>query len=130
MNTEAEGQELPRIRPYMREDENPCETSVSHRRVRAKAGEDIAHAEPFVSSIEHILIELERIDLLIQAQVARARQSHTQEELQGLYISEQEVDALLAQPIGMPRWAAPSGCAITEVHTALENIRQKSDARV
>ena len=62
---------------------------------------------PYASSIEHILGELERIDLLIQVQIRRARQLHQDDEFQGLYISEQEVDALLARPIGMPRWAVP-----------------------
>jgi hypothetical protein len=63
--------------------------------------------EPYSTSLQHVLAELERIDLLIRAQVERARQTAQEEgELQGLYISEQEVDALLAGPAGMPRWAA------------------------
>ena len=129
MNRKGEGQELPRITPYAKEDETAC-TSVFQRGVLPTAGEHTESAEPFASSIEHILVELERIDLLIQAQVARARQSHSQEELQGLYISEQEVDALLAQPMGVPRWAAPSGCAINDVQSALEKIRKESDVRI
>jgi len=63
--------------------------------------------EPYSTSLQHVLAELERIDFLIRAQVHRARQTAQEEgELQGLYISEQEVDALLAGPAGMPRWAA------------------------
>jgi len=63
--------------------------------------------EPYSTSLEHVLAELERIDLLIRAQAERARQVAAEEgELQGLYISEQEVDDLLAGPAGMPRWAA------------------------
>ncbi|HEX5717858.1 MAG TPA: hypothetical protein VF179_16995, partial [Thermoanaerobaculia bacterium] len=63
--------------------------------------------EPYKSSLEHVLAELERIDLLIRVQVARARGTlQDQGELQGLYISEQELDALLAEPAGLPRWAA------------------------
>jgi len=63
--------------------------------------------EPYSTSLQHVLAELERIDLLIRAQVQRARQTVQEEgELQGLYISEQEVDALLAGPAGLPRWAA------------------------
>src|SRR5215203_6551515 len=62
--------------------------------------------EPFKSSLEHVLAELERIDLLIRVQVERARgMLQDQGELQGLYISEQELDALLAEPAGLPRWA-------------------------
>ncbi|HWN43891.1 MAG TPA: AAA family ATPase [Thermoanaerobaculia bacterium] len=63
--------------------------------------------EPYKSSLEHVLAELERIDLLIRVQVERARGTlQDQGELQGLYISEQELDALLAEPAGLPRWAA------------------------
>ncbi|HET9225955.1 MAG TPA: AAA family ATPase [Thermoanaerobaculia bacterium] len=63
--------------------------------------------QPYSTSTEHVLAELERIDLLIRAQVERARQTiQDQGELQGLYISEQEIDALLDEPTGMPRWAA------------------------
>src|SRR5687768_10140547 len=63
--------------------------------------------EPYSTSLQHVLAELERIDLLIRAQVQRARQAIQEEgDLQGLYISEQEVEALLAGPAGLPRWAA------------------------
>ena len=63
--------------------------------------------EPYKSSLEHVLAELERVDLLIRVQVERARgMLQDQGELQGLYISEQELDALLAEPAGLPRWAA------------------------
>lgn len=53
----------------------------------------------FAYSTEHLLAELERLNLLIQAQVARARQLHVDDEqFRGaLYISEQELDALLKQ---------------------------------
>jgi ATP-dependent 26S proteasome regulatory subunit len=65
---------------------------------------------PFASGFEHLEAELERIDLLIQAQVNRARRIHRQDEFQGLYISEQEVDELLNRPAGRPRW-------VCEAHT-------------
>ncbi|HEX2222604.1 MAG TPA: hypothetical protein VHN15_00205, partial [Thermoanaerobaculia bacterium] len=64
---------------------------------------------PYETSLQHVLAELERIDLLIRVQVWRARQIHqSDQEFQGLYISEQEVDDLLAEPAGMPRWAVAS----------------------
>jgi hypothetical protein len=64
----------------------------------------------FVSSVQHLLAELERIGLLIQLQVSRARQTQEfDEEFQGLYISEKEVDDFIARPAGLPRWAAASG---------------------
>lgn len=64
--------------------------------------------EYYTTSLQHILAELERIDLLIQVQGRRARQVHMADsEFQGLCISEQEIDAFLAQPLGMPRRAMP-----------------------
>lgn len=78
----------------------------------------------FASSLEHVLAELERVDRLIQAQVVRARQMHgSPDEFQGLYIPEEEVDALLAQPAGLPRWAL--GCNTPrsdEIEAALEQL--------
>jgi SpoVK/Ycf46/Vps4 family AAA+-type ATPase len=67
---------------------------------------ELSCVSPFRNSVEHLFAELKRIDLLIASQVRRARQSQTRDDLQGLYISEQEVDLLLAQPLGMPRWAS------------------------
>ena len=58
----------------------------------------------YETSLEHLLAELERIDLLVQLQVNRARQANQIDgEFRGLYISENEVDALLAEPTGLPR---------------------------
>ncbi|HEX6904108.1 MAG TPA: ATP-binding protein [Thermoanaerobaculia bacterium] len=63
--------------------------------------------QPFATSCQQVLAELERIDLMIRLQVWRARQLHQADsEFHGLYISEEEVDALLAEPAGLPRWAA------------------------
>jgi hypothetical protein len=51
------------------------------------------------------LAELERIDLMIRWRIARLRRIQTEDEhFRGLYISEDEVDALLARPLGQPRW--------------------------
>src|SRR5690349_13161655 len=61
--------------------------------------------EPFADSSAHLLAELERIDLLIRSRVAHLRRVQTEDEhFRGLYISEQEVDALLARPLGAPQW--------------------------
>ena len=78
----------------------------------------------FASSLQHVLAELERIDLFIRVQVWRARQAHaTDSEFQGLYLSEQEIDALLEGPAGMPRWAAvPTPVSHPEVAAALEQL--------
>ena len=80
--------------------------------------------EPYTTSLQHILAELERIDLLIQCYVAYARQLHaTDENFQGLYIPEEEVDELLAKPAGLPRWAEASlPFAQRDVQTALNQM--------
>jgi SpoVK/Ycf46/Vps4 family AAA+-type ATPase len=84
----------------------------------------------FPRSIEHILAELERIDLLIEAQVRRARQLHKDNDLQGLYISEREVDAILAQPIGLPPWAGiPPVGAEAEVAAAIHKLASIIESR-
>ncbi|MBN1814365.1 MAG: ATP-binding protein [Anaerolineae bacterium] len=78
----------------------------------------------YTSSLQHILAELERIDLLVRVQVWRARQVQSADgEFQGLYISEQEVDDLLAGPAGLPRWAAaPTPLALAELQAALDRM--------
>ena len=80
--------------------------------------------EYYTTSLQHILAELERVDLLIQAQIRRARQVYMADsEFQGLCISEQEIDALLEQPLGMPRWATTSGpLSMTEVRSKLDHL--------
>jgi len=93
-------------------------------------GADPSPVPPYQSSMEHILAELERIDLLIEVQVARARQSQVRDELPGLYISEQEVNALLRQPIGMPRWAAlESTDGVVQVQAALARVEKQIQLR-
>ena len=79
---------------------------------------------PYVTSLQHILAELERIDLLLQVQVGRARQlNETDEQFQGLVITEQEVDALLAAPAGLPRWAMETApLSLLDVRAALDQL--------
>lgn len=79
--------------------------------------------EHYATSLQHILAELERVDLLIQVQVGGARQMQASDaEFQGLYISEQEVDTLLAQPLGMPRWATVPATLPFEVKAKLDRL--------
>ena len=69
-------------------------------------------------------------DVLVEAQVSRARQLHKDDEFQGLYISEQEVDALMAQPIGLPCWAVlPPANADADVRAAIGRLRGQIGAR-
>jgi SpoVK/Ycf46/Vps4 family AAA+-type ATPase len=79
--------------------------------------------EYYTTSLQHVLAELTRIDLLIQMQVARARQEHTADEnLQGLYIPEDEVDRLLTKPAGLPRWAMEPPQTQSEAQRTLDQL--------
>jgi winged helix domain-containing protein len=85
----------------------------------------------YSTSVQHVLAELERIDLLIRVQVWRARQLRaTDEEFQGLYISEQEVNVLLAAPAGLPRWATDATpLSLADVQSILDRLAAELAAR-
>ncbi|MFA6009001.1 MAG: AAA family ATPase [Desulfobacteraceae bacterium] len=62
--------------------------------------------EYYKNSIEHLTAELERIDLLIRNQYQLAKhQFEKKGEFHGLYISEDEVETYLKNPLGLPLWA-------------------------
>jgi hypothetical protein len=86
--------------------------------------------EPFAHSSDHLLAELERIDLLIRSRVAHLRRVQSEDEhFRGLYISEQEVDALLAQPLGEPQWLhGPDRGRLTDVDARLRELAHTSSA--
>jgi ATP-dependent 26S proteasome regulatory subunit len=90
-----------------------------------------APAAAFASSVEQLLAELERVDLLIRSRVAQLRRAHGEDaDFRGLYISEQEVDALLARPLGTPQWldaAAPGRWA--DIDAALAALDASLRAR-
>ncbi|HEX3092828.1 MAG TPA: AAA family ATPase [Candidatus Angelobacter sp.] len=105
-------------------------SSLQEKEKEFGSNDPAPEASAFRSSMEHILAELERIDLLIEAQVWHARQLNKSDDLQGLYISEQEVDVLLAQPIGLPRWATiPLAGAATDVRAAIAHLAASLEVR-
>jgi SpoVK/Ycf46/Vps4 family AAA+-type ATPase len=55
----------------------------------------------YSSSVEHLLEELQRIDLLVRLQIRRFRMLGRagQDDFRGLYIKEEEIDALLADEV-------------------------------
>lgn len=56
------------------------------------------------------------MDLLVRAQVYRARKAAGDDDLRGLSISEEEVDALLERPIGEPPWSSvPASPELTAI---------------
>lgn len=60
----------------------------------------------FKSSLEQLLAELERIEILLRVQISESQQlQEADKAFRGLYISDQEVELLLDKPLGSPRWA-------------------------
>ncbi|MGH3924405.1 MAG: hypothetical protein ACRDTT_16345, partial [Pseudonocardiaceae bacterium] len=67
----------------------------------------MAGGESYTTSLQHVLAELARLDLLLRVQVWRLRQSSgaREEGLSAFYIPDAEIDVLLDKPIGVPTWA-------------------------
>jgi SpoVK/Ycf46/Vps4 family AAA+-type ATPase len=83
----------------------------------------------YATSLEHALAELRRIDLLIRLQVFRARQiKKTDDPFQGLYITDDDAEALSTEPAGLPRWAHAPGLPAEAVQ-ALSELTRQIDAR-
>lgn len=85
----------------------------------------------YTASLQHLLAELEKVDLLIQVHVQQARKVLRADEFQGLYISEQEVDNLLSHPAGLPWWARrePLPLSLEQISTSLDQIRSHIASR-
>ncbi len=63
--------------------------------------------EYFESSTEHVFAELQRIDMLVQAAVARMHAIYSSnDQFHGLYISADDVDRYRSLPLGVPNWIA------------------------
>ena len=81
----------------------------------------------FDGTLAHLLSEMERIDLLLRSHVTRARALHAaDEQFRGLYISEDELDRLLEQPIGVPSWARSSDDRHAHVIDRVGRIRRRN----
>jgi AAA+ superfamily predicted ATPase len=80
----------------------------------------------YADTLGHLLAEMERIDLLLRSQVTRARSVIAKDEqFQGLYISEEELDRLLAKPIGVPSWVLAAGTYAPRTTDALARLDQE-----
>ena len=93
----------------------------------------VTEAAPcYATSIEHLLAELERIDLLLQDRAARLRREQPADDpFRGMAISDAEVDRLLARPAGRPHWAGGDAerPAIARATRAIEERRAESVRR-
>ena len=80
----------------------------------------------FATSLEHLMAALERIDLRVRAAVAATRRATAEDaRFRGLFISEDEVDALVASPLGQPSWNASD----SRTSTSLNELRGSIAAR-
>lgn len=81
------------------------------------------------ASLEHVLAELTRLDVLLRVQAWRVRAAHGDDpDLAGLYAPDTEPDTLLDRPLGTPPWA-PVELA-DEVRTAVGAALDRCTQRV
>jgi SpoVK/Ycf46/Vps4 family AAA+-type ATPase len=87
----------------------------------------------YSTSIEHLLAELQILDLLLQRQVMRLRAANllTEDGMRGLYIPDTQVDELLSQPVHhwhlLFRGDEPKG--VQAVTVAIEGLREEHAQR-
>lgn len=83
--------------------------------------------EYFANSLQHLLAELERVDLLLRTQVTHSRHVVAEDErFRGLYVSEQEVDELLQRPLGRPSWLTDDPATKARLTSALAALETRS----
>ncbi len=85
----------------------------------------------YQDSLAHILDELQRVDARLRMAVWQARQGDTHStRYAGFYLSDADVDALLAKPPGTPGWVAPAQpVASDEVEAALAQMEHQIEDR-
>jgi ATP-dependent 26S proteasome regulatory subunit len=99
--------------------------SSSSQGVAGTASPDASLGQPFAGTAEHLLAELDWLKLLLHRQVLRLRAANLlrEDQFRGLYISDEEVDAILA--------LGASGDEIERDHPAaiplLRDLTQKSN---
>lgn len=87
----------------------------------------------FATGIEHLLAELQVLDLLLRRQVMRLRAAHLflEDEMRGLYISDGQINALLNQQEHLHEaWQGDETKEIQELTEAIEHLRRKNEERV
>lgn len=87
----------------------------------------------FVTGIEHIRAEMQLLDLYLQRQVARLRASRIfqEDDMRGLYITDEQVDGLLASQAEQESGeVAQATTEIRMLTAAIGRMRQEIDARL
>lgn len=84
----------------------------------------------FENSLEHLLAEMEWVDVQIRALVARVRAEQADDDhFRGLYLSEQRVDALLAAPLGAPSWLVAGTGGDLDLPSRIARLREQIAVR-
>ena len=89
-------------------------------------------AAPLADDAEHLAAELAGLDLLLLREAVRARRAagHDADE-RGLYVSDDELHALLQRPLAAPLWqSVPVDGALAELDALLVQHRAQLDARL
>lgn len=93
----------------------------------------VERVEPFANSLDHLLAGLTYIDLRVRWAVVRARSSglNPDDEFRGLYISDEQVDALLGYELGQTLWPKGNGqmAGLEEWPAALQKLQAGWQAR-
>jgi hypothetical protein len=102
--------------------------SAATARIVAPRGEEFP---PFTNGGEHLLAELERLRWLLRAEVLRMRAANllTENQFRGLYVSDEQIDAILSAP---PAEAAGSSGALSGLRDiqALYSQAAECNARI
>ncbi|APR88327.1 Cell division protein FtsH [Minicystis rosea] len=86
--------------------------------------------KPYASSSEHLLDEIERLDLLMRMAVFRARRMSAEGAPRAFSATEEDVDTVLGRPPGQPIWAAaPAAPALAKVQALAEQKAAEIAAR-
>jgi hypothetical protein len=74
--------------------------------------------------LQHLEVELERIDLLLHREILRLRVTYqlSLDEFRGLYVSDRQVDALIAQARGTSAGEPPTARQLTEQAAQLRGM--------
>lgn len=90
-------------------------------------------SDHYKSSLEHLLEELQRIDLMVRLQVLQFRKANHGEvdQLRGLYISEEEINQLLkASSSSNPATVSGTECERSSEHESLVMLIQQLQTRI
>ena len=89
---------------------------------------DMQSSGYFKTSIEHIFAELQRVDFLVQITVTKAHLIYnSDDQFQGLYISENDIDRYRSLPLGAPNWITSKNSDVVDYCGNMQERKQEID---